>query len=647
MRIKTQFVLTMFLFGLVLVAVFISAVITNHMVDNAYKQHQITDNIVKGAGELSYLSNDYVIYREDQQMERWYARFELFTDEVSKLQTDKPDQQVLVSNIKENTQRLKNVFDGVVSDIGNLSSNIDMNLEFLHVSWSRMAVQSLTLISDASYLSQSIINRINRLRTIHITTMFALMGMFGIYLFINYLIMQKRVLKGIANLQAGTAVIGSGDLDFTIEERANDEIGDLSRAFNRMTASLKQVTTSKTELEREIEERKKTSEALKLSESKYKSLFNSMTEGFALHEIIMDSNGKPSDYRFLEINPAFEEFTGLKQSDVTGKRVLEVLPGIESYWIESYGRVALTGEPLHMENYSSALDRWYDVFAYRNTPGQFAVVFTDITIRKQAEKAFKESRDELEQRVKERTVELEQRTKELESFTFVAAHDLQEPLRKIRTFGDLLMQKAKNVLDDKNREYIKRMRESAARMQTLLQSLLEYSGLTANVRPFSPINLKKSVEDALGNLEIQIQEKNAHVEVRSLPVVEADPDRMTQLFQNLIGNALKFQPPGSVPRVKVYALTSESIESTRYKKYDIYIEDNGVGFEDSKYLEKIFQPFQRLHGSEEFEGVGIGLSICRKIIEQHGGSLTAKSTPGKGSIFIIKLPEKQKVMDIA
>lgn len=489
----------MFLFVLVLVTIFISAVITNHMVDNTYKQHQIVDYIAKGAGELSYLSNDYVIYREDQQLERWYARFKLFANEVNMLKTDKPDQQVLVRNIKENTQRLKNVFDSVVSDMDNLSTNPDINLELLHVSWSRIAVQSLTLTSDASHLSLLIIKQVNRLRTIHITTIFVLIGMFGIYLFLNYLIVQKRALKGIADLQAGTTIIGSGDLDFAIEEKANDEIGDLSRAFNRMTASLKQVTTSKAELER---------------------------------------------------------------------------------------------------------------------------------------------------RVKERTAELEQRTKELENFTFIASHDLQEPLRKIRTFGDLLMQKANNLLGDKNREYIKRMREFAARMQTLLQSLLEYSGLTANARPFRPIDLKKSVVDALGNLEILIQEKGAQVEVHNLPSVEADPHQMTQLFQNLIGNALKFQPPGNVPRVKVYAFAEEPTEPGP-KIHKIYIEDNGVGFNEEMYLEKIFQPFQRLHGRDEFEGVGIGLSICRKIIEQHGGSLTAKSTPGKGSTFIIKLPETQTAMDIA
>jgi PAS domain S-box-containing protein len=164
---------------------------------------------------------------------------------------------------------------------------------------------------------------------------------------------------------------------------------------------------------RDVTDRKQAEVALHTSEEQYRSLFYNMTEGFALHEIVTDSEGNPSDYRFLEVNPAFERLTGLKDADLAGKRVLDVLPGTERYWIEQYGSVALTGEPAHFENFSSALDRWYDVFAYQTAPRKFAVVFTDITDRKRADAELRESREslkqqnsELERHVTEQTAEI-------------------------------------------------------------------------------------------------------------------------------------------------------------------------------------------------------------------------------------------------
>jgi PAS domain S-box-containing protein len=265
----------------------------------------------------------------------------------------------------------------------------------------------------------------------------------------------------------------------------------------------------------------------------------------------------------------------------------------------------------------------------------------DITDRKRAEEELKRSRRDLERRVRERTAELERRNKELEDFTFVSAHDLQEPLRKIRTFGDLLLNNAAIKMNEQGIDYIDRMRKSAARMQALLKSLLDYSRLTAKENPYDQVDLGKSVAEALVNLEVMIQDKYAHVEVHDLPTLEADPYQMTQLFQNLIGNALKFQPANKAPHVKVYARALEPPVPGEGKVHEIYVEDDGIGFEEAKYLERIFAPFQRLHGRTEYDGVGIGLAICKKIVERHGGALTAKSIPDKGSTFIITLPEKQ------
>jgi signal transduction histidine kinase len=264
MRIRTQFIITMCLFGIVLVAISASAVITNRQVENNNEQENIAHNIAQGVSELSYLSNDYVIYRESQQLERWQSRFASFSSDVASLQADRPVEQDIIRNIQEDTRRLKDVFDSVVSSGGSSSGNQGeaIDPEVLQVSWSRIAVQSQTLISEASQLSDLQGAQADQLQRTNLFVIIAMIAVLVGYFAVNYLLIQRRTLRSIANLQTGASVIGSGNLDFKIEEKKNDEIGDLSRAFNRMTTSLKTVTASKTELEREVAARKEVEEQL-------------------------------------------------------------------------------------------------------------------------------------------------------------------------------------------------------------------------------------------------------------------------------------------------------------------------------------------------------------------------------------------------
>jgi two-component system, LuxR family, sensor kinase FixL len=267
------------------------------------------------------------------------------------------------------------------------------------------------------------------------------------------------------------------------------------------------------------------------------------------------------------------------------------------------------------------------------------VVMNDISERRHAEVALRRAKDELEIRVLERTADLERRNQELQEFAFVASHDLQEPLRKIQTFGDLLGTKSAS-LGAESQDYIQRMQKAAASMQKLLESLLAYSRVTMKVEPFVETDLNRSVQGALSNLEVVITQNGALIKAYDLPTIEADRSQMIQLFQNLLANALKFRRENEIPRVSIYS------HKTREKgKLEICVEDNGIGF-DEKYLDKIFVPFQRLHGRGAYGGVGMGLAICKKIVERHGGEITAKSEPGKGSAFIVTLPAKAKKKEI-
>ena len=277
-----------------------------------------------------------------------------------------------------------------------------------------------------------------------------------------------------------------------------------------------------------------------------------------------------------------------------------------------------------------------------------ARLFSENTL---ANKALKKAHDELELRVQERTAELEKANveliqsnkkleelnKELQDFAFIASHDLQEPLRKIQTFGDLLIADCAAILDETFKDYLNRMQKAAATMSDLLDSLLAYSRVAAMAEPLKATDLKILVEKALSNLEIMIEEMNARVEVQDLPTVRVDPAQMIQLFQNLIANALKFHQQDQAPHVKIYARLKDENGT-----HEICVEDNGIGFQE-QYVDKIFVPFQRLHGrSSLYEGMGMGLAICKKIVERHGAEITAKSELGKGSTFIVSFPAKTK-----
>lgn len=1183
---------SMVFFALALVIISTSVITTNQQVERLNKQEELAKNIELEVDELSDLSIDYLLYHEDQQIDRWNSKYSSFFADASNLTVEQLDQQVLVNNIKANGQRLKEIFDDTESRFESAPTPQQGTVSpaFIQVSWSRMGVQTQGIVFDASRLAQSFREQSDQMKQKNNLLVFSLMGAFIALLLANYLLFYRGTLRSIEFLQTGTKVIGSGNLDFSLEEKRNDEIGELSKAFNLMTANLKTVTASKADLEREINERKKAvkeieslakfpeedpnlvirvaidgkivyanpssvpllkawgrqvdemlpddyknlalearrsgnhneievitggtvysliitpiadtcyvniygrdvtqqrlaekarkeseqrfrdaidnfpnvfviydadrrvtyvnsnglkimglteqevigkkdeeifppemidsylpalklavdtktpqvlertrsasmggqaiivnivpllddngeirqilgltyditerihaEEARKVSEELYRSLFNSMTEGFALHEIILDENCKPLDYRFLDVNPAFERLTGLRREDVIGKTHNDVLPGDSSRWIEEYGTVALTGEPAHFDNYSPVLRKHYEVFAYRPAPGQFAVLFMDvaerkrqekqitkltklysvlsrvneaivrvrdedslyteicrivaetggyplawigqikdelvmpvawsgpasdylkeirvevrgelgkgptgtsirenrsvinddfatnpatspwresaqrycirasaafpllrqgkvigsftiyasepkafddeqvglleslsadisyaldsldkdqlrvlaeedlrgtkdylenlidyanapiivwdpsfkitrfnhaferltglrasevlgeqldilfpeesrdasleyisrtlsgerwevveipilrtdgsirtvlwnsaniyenasvvatiaqgqdITDRKKAEEDLRKARDELEQRVEERTAELSKASMELEAraaelarktedlirsnseleqFAYVASHDLQEPLRMISSYVQLLSRRYEGKLDKDADDFIAYAVEGTKRMQQLINDLLAYSRVGTRGKPLAPTDFEDVYSEAMANLRMAAEEAGAVVTHDQLPTAMADRLQMVQLFQNLIGNAIKFRDK-DVPQVHVSARPEE-------KMWVFSVRDNGIGI-DPQFHDRIFTIFQRLHGRDEYPGTGIGLAVSKKIVERHGGRIWLESSPGIGTTFYFTVPIKAEQAEI-
>ncbi|HVK18576.1 MAG TPA: PAS domain-containing protein [Fimbriiglobus sp.] len=252
-----------------------------------------------------------------------------------------------------------------------------------------------------------------------------------------------------------------------------------------------------------------------------------------------------------------------------------------------------------------------------------------------------EDRRKAEEQARSTAVELARSNEELEKFAYVASHDLQEPLRKIQAFGDRLRAKYRDGLGDQGRDYLDRVLNSAGRMRRLIEDLLALSRVTTKGQPFAPVDLAAVAEGVLSDLEERIEETGAAVTVGPMPTIEADATQMRQLLQNLVGNALKFHRPGVPPAVSVQAEVVPDADGAADRPVcRITVTDNGIGF-DVKYLDRIFQVFQRLHGRGEYEGTGVGLAICRKIVERHGGTITARSTPGAGTTFVVAVSTRQ------
>jgi PAS domain S-box-containing protein len=266
-------------------------------------------------------------------------------------------------------------------------------------------------------------------------------------------------------------------------------------------------------------------------------------------------------------------------------------------------------------------------------------VRSDISVRKEAE-----------ERLRLAAEQLRRSNLELQDFASIASHDLQEPLRKIQAFGDRLQTKCAPGLGDTGRDYLARMQDAAHRMQILLHDLLTLSRVTSKARPFEPVDLKKIAQGVVSDLEVRIEQTGAVVEIGRIPTIDADPGQMRQLLQNLLSNALKFQSPGVKPVISLSAKVLDNAESLPGAMpgepiCQVVVQDNGIGFHE-QFNERIFQVFQRLHSRSEYEGTGIGLAVCRKIADRHGGTIAAKSAEGQGSTFIVTLPVKQRISDL-
>ncbi len=378
----------------------------------------------------------------------------------------------------------------------------------------------------------------------------------------------------------------------------------------------------------ESQQRRAAVEALRQSEERFRSLFEHSLNASALHEIVTDAAGRPIDYVFLQVNRAFEQQTGLTARDVIGRRVREVLPGIElSRFIDTCGRVALTGEPTHFEEFAVQLGRHYEISAFCPGPRQFAVTFLDVTERKTAERALRD-----------RATALGEANRLKDEFLTTLSHELRTPLNAMLGWAQLLREETLDA--ETTRRGLDTIERNARAQKTLIEEILDASRMiTGKTRlNLKPVRLADVVEQAVEAVRPAAQAKRIDlaVEMRAQPQIVGDAARLQQVLWNLLSNAVKFTPARGAIRV-----VTDQVNS----KVQLVVRDSGTGI-GAEFLPHIFERFTQADGTttRQHGGLGLGLAIVRHLVELHGGEVRAESAgEGQGATFIVTLPVRAVV----
>ncbi len=741
MKIKNQFIICIGVFSIILLVIAASVANTEQQVAQLNAQEQIASNIERGASSLNSVSIDYFLYQEDLQLSKWQTQLSSLSSDLDSLKPSDLQQQALVNKTSEDLQTLNLLFGDLQTYLKGEPRNVSVRIDpAFQMRWSSMSGESLALSSDASQLSSSLNNQARQVNETNIYLIVSLVATFGALLATIYLMVFLRTLKSVTQLQKGIDTIGSGNLEYVIETKRKDEISELSHSFNKMTANLKEVTASKTDLERaqaslreseqrwsttlasvgdaviatdlsgkitfmnceaegltgwtlreasqkpvkeifnivneqtrlevedpvsivlekglvvglanhtllikkdtmevpiddsgapikdkdgkttgvvlifrDITERKKTEEALRESEQLYHTVFDNSQDGFQLIQLMYDENGKPYDHKYLRVNRAFEEIIGVKAEVILDKTAGYISPNVEPHWFDVPDRVAKTGISEHVELYNKDINKTLDCYYFHYGKNVIGTLFRDITDRKKMEKQLQDS----------------ERLAAIGATAGMVGHDIRNPLQAIT--GDVYLAKTDLATIPECEE-----KKSALESLQEIEKNIEYiNKIVADLQDFAR-PLKPHMEDA--DLKLIITEllaKNGLPENIKVTVkvdaeaqnVVADAAYINRIMYNLVTNGVQAMPKGGKLTIRTY-------KDKKTKDAVITVADTGVGVPEA-VKGKLFTPMF----TTKSKGQGFGLAVIKRMTEALGGSVSFESEEGKGTKFIVRLPQNTK-----
>jgi signal transduction histidine kinase/HAMP domain-containing protein len=574
----------------------------DHTVTNFARQANFAQGIIAKIDLLRFLTADNLIYRTERAQKQWVAVY----DELRQL-LNRQDYQAFLGEhgLADTADKLKILGDffkrslalPVAADANDLAA--EASGEFQSQLTNQLMLTAMNLSTRFTSLGREVNKKL--LQAQHWTTFWdtlALLILGGLIIGAN-ITFQRAVVNPVLKLREGVAKIGAGDLDYQVGMDSRDEIGELSQTFDEMTANLKKVTVSRDELVKEMEERRRAEEKAKRLAS-----FPQLNPSPVLE---VDAGGALTFYNQAAVEVLEKIGPEAELADLLPADLGEIAAAARQDKEKVFYREVRVKDTVFGQN------------IYFVAPFDVLRIYSiDITERKQAEEALNE-----------RTAQLERSNRDLEDFAYVSSHDLQEPLRQMANFSEILAREYGKHLDERGVRYSGYITAGAKRLLDLINGLLAYCRVSQAEILQVPASLEDIFQGTLKDLHTLIMESGAEISHDPLPALRVNPNQMAQLLQNLITNALKFRNEQPT-RIHLSARQEGG-------EWVISIQDNGIGF-DQKYAEHIFQVFKRMHSQEKYPGTGIGLAICKKIVESHGGRIWAESQPGRGATFYFTIP---------
>jgi PAS domain S-box-containing protein len=629
MKIRNQFLISTAIFTVVLLLVILSVIATDQQLSQINQQQGISESIEKGADELNIISNKYFLYQESEQVNYWQSNITSIMNNFSNLNLANSKQQTLANNAREALNNLNAAFIDTVSFLESVPRNESVRIipEFQN-DWNRTVTNHQVFALNASELSDSLGAKADQLRFTDITITVTLLGVFGAFFLTNYFITYRRTLKSISKLQAGINIIGSGKLDYNVKTDKSDEIGELSSSFNNMATNLKKITASKNELENEIAERKRTSEALVQSEQKYRRLYETTQDGIMARDL---------QGRMIDCNQAYARMLGYSKPELEQLAAQKLIP---KKWHEQreeiIKEVLERGESVVFEReytrkdgsiFPASVRTWRLTDEGGKIVGIWSIV-RDITEQKELQKGLQLHAENLEKLVEERTNQLKdaERLAAIGQTAGMVGHDIRNPLQAITSDVYLLKSELSSMPQSETKERVQESLEGIENnvyyINKIVLDLQDYAG------PVKPVAHKANLEDLCEELLLRQDmpeniKTSCHVE-KGAKMVYSDPDVLKRILNNLITNAMQAMPKGGDLAIHAKKESNEII---------IDVQDSGGGIPE-EVKPKIFTPLF----TTKSKGQGFGLAVVKRMTEALGGTITFASQEGKGTKFTICIP---------